>query len=147
MYEMSNYLARMMSPQQQQQPNAFASPTGQMAERYGALPNYQRFMSNMSPEDEQALFREMRAYQTRRSDPGGPLSFIYGSVPKGPGYATGDRGRDPMPYNYDLSNHELRGMDASTLTPPGDGMLGPVGRMARYKAFFTPRPTFNPNNR
>jgi hypothetical protein len=104
--------------------------------------NYQRFASNMSPEDELALFREMRAYQAS------PLKFIYGRVPRGPGYAA-DRGRDPMPMNYDLFSQALprRGAPMSTPTsaptsaPLEDGMLGGVGRLARYEAFLNPRPT------
>lgn len=148
MYEMPNYLARMMSPQQYQsyapttQSNAFASQTGPMA---GA--NYQRFSSNMSPEDEQALFQEMRAYQMRRNNPGSPTQFIYGNVPHGPGYAT-DRGHDPMPMNYDLFSQALPGRDntpaATAMTAPtGDGMLGGVGRLTRYQAFLNPRPSMS----
>jgi len=146
MYEMPNYLARMMTPQQYQsyapttQSNAFASQTGPMA---GA--NYQRFSSNMSPDDEEALFRELRAYQMRRNNPGSPMQFIYGNVPRGPGYAA-DRGRDPMPMNFDLFSQALpgRGATSPTMTAPaGDGMLGGVGRLARYQAFLNPRPTMN----
>ena len=159
MYEMPNYLARLMSPQQYQsylpttQSNALVSQTGPMAARYGALPSYQRFASNMSPEDEEALFQEMRAYQTRRNNPGSPTSFIYGSVPRGAGYAA-DRGRDPTPYNYDLFSQALpgRAFAPTTATPTTaatatDGMLGGVGRLARYQAFLNPRPNANPNNR
>ena len=156
MYEMPNYLARMMTPQQYQayapttQSNAFASQTGPMA---GA--NYQRFSSNMSPDDEEALFRELRAYQMRRNNPGSPMQFIYGSVPRGPGYSTGDRGRDPMPMNYDLFSQALprsgpgRGIMTAPTTatamtaPTGDGMLGGVGRLARYQAFLNPRPSMS----
>jgi len=137
MYEMPNYLARRMTPQQYQayapttQSNAFT-----VAPMAGA--NYQRFASNMSPEDELALFREMRAYQAS------PLKFIYGRVPRGPGYAA-DRGRDPLPLNYDLFSQALprRGAPMSTPTsaPLEDGMLGGVGRLARYEAFLNPRPT------
>jgi len=144
MYEMPNYLARMMSPQQYQsyapttQSNAFASQ-GPMA---GA--NYQRFSSNMSPEDEEALFRELRAYQMRRNNPGSPTQFIYGNVPRGPGYAAG-RGRDPMPMNFDLFSQALPGRDntPTTAAPTGDGMLGGVGRLARYQAFLNPRPSMS----
>jgi hypothetical protein len=104
----------------------------------------------MSPEDEMALFQEMRAYQTRRNNPGSLTSFIYGSVPRGPGYAA-DRGRDPTPYNYDLFSQALPRRDATmsttSSTPPGDGMLGGVGRLARYQAFLNPRSNANPNNR
>ena len=152
MYEMPNYLAHLMSPQQYQtyvpttQSNAFAS-----ADRYSSLPSYQRFASNMTPEDEEALFREMRAYQTRRNNPGSPTSFIYGSVPRGPGYAAG-RGREPMPMNFDLFSQALPGRTFATATPTTaatatDGMLGGVGRLARYQAFLNPRPNANPNNR
>lgn len=89
----------------------------------------------MSPEDELALFREMRAYQAS------PLKFIYGRVPRGPGYAA-DRGRDPMPLNYDLFSQALpRPMSTPTSAPLEDGMLGGVGRLARYEAFLNPRPT------
>jgi hypothetical protein len=146
MYEMPNYLARLMSPQQYQsyapttQSNAFASQ-GPMAGRA----NYQRFSSNMSPEDEEALFQEMRAYQMRRNNPGSPTQFIYGNVPRGPGYAT-DRGRDPTPYNYDLFSQALPGRDntpTSMTAPAGDGMLGGVGRLARYQAFLNPRPSMS----
>jgi len=105
----------------------------------------------MSPEDEEALFRELRAYQMRRNNPGGPMQFIYGNVPRGPGYSTGDRGRDPMPMNYDLFNQALPGRAPTTpptmTAPAGDGMLGGVGRLARYQAFLNPRPNANPNNR
>ena len=144
MYEMPNYLARMMTPQQYQsyapttQSNAFASQ-GPMAGRA----NYQRFSSNMSPEDEEALFQEMRAYQMRRNNPGSPTQFIYGNVPRGPGYAAG-RGRDPMPMNFDLFSQALPGRDTTPTTmtaPTGDGMLGGVGRLARYEAFLNPRPS------
>ena len=144
MYDMPNYLARMMTPQQYQsyapttQSNAFAA-----APMAGA--NYQRFASNMSPEDEEALFREMRAYQMRRNNPGSPTGFIYGNVPRGPGYAAG-RGRDPMPMNFDLFSQALPGR-ATMTAPAGDGMLGGVGRLARYQAFLNPRPNANPNNR
>ena len=144
MYEMPNYLARMMTPQQYQsyapttQSNAFAA-----APMAGA--NYQRFASNMSPEDEMALFQEMRAYQTRRN-PVDPLKFIYGNVRRN---STG-RGRDPMPLNFDLFSQALPrrgavGPDAAA--PAGDGMLGGVGRLARYEAFKNPRPNFNPTGR
>ena len=92
----------------------------------------------MSPEDEEALFQEMRAYQMRRNNPGSPTSFIYGNVPRGPGYAAG-RGRDPTPLNFDLFNQAPMLTTSSTL--PGDGMLGGVGRLARYEAFLNPRPT------
>ena len=116
-----------------------------MAARYGARPSYQRFASNMSPEDEMALFQEMRAYQTRRN-PVDPLKFIYGNVRRN---STG-RGRDPMPLNYDLFSQALprRGApvpDADAAA--GDGMLGGVGRLARYEAFRNPRPNFNPTGR
>ena len=146
MYEMPNYLARMMSPQQYQsyapttQSNAFASQDP-MAGRA----NYQRFSSNMSPEDEEALFRELRAYQMRRNNPGSPTQFIYGNVPRGPGYAAG-RGRDPMPMNFDLFSQALPGRDTTPTTmtaPTGDGMLGGVGRLARYQAFLNPRPSMS----
>jgi len=98
----------------------------------------------MSPEDEEALFREMRAYQMRRNNPRSPTQFIYGNVPRGPGYAAG-RGRDPMPMNFDLFNQALPGRDNTpTMTAPtGDGMLGGVGRLARYEAFLNPRPTMS----
>lgn len=139
MYEMPNYLARRMSPQQYQtyvpttQSNAFAAE---------GPANYLRFASSMSPEDEIALFQEMRAYQTRRN-PVDPLNFIYGRVRRS---ATG-RGRDPMPMNYDLFNQALprRGATMSTPTsaPLEDGMLGGVGRLARYEAFLRPRPFTN----
>ena len=146
MYEMPNYLARMMSPQQYQayapttQSNAFASQ-GPMAGRA----NYQRFSSNMSPEDEEALFQEMRAYQMRRNNPVSPTSFIYGNVPRGPGYAAG-RGREPTPMNFDLFSQALPSRAPTTApttmtAPAGDGMLGGVGRLARYEAFLNPRPT------
>ena len=106
--------------------------------------NYQRFASNMSPEDEMALFKEMRAYQTRRN-PVDPLNFIYGRVQRS---ATG-RGRDPAPLNYDLFSQALprRGAPAPDAAPAGDGMLGGVGRLARYEAFLNPRPNFNPTGR
>lgn len=153
MYEMPNYLARLMTPQQYQsylpttQSNALVSQTGPMAERYGARPSYQRFASNMSPEDEMALFQEMRAYQTRRN-PVGPLNFIYGNVRRN---STG-RGRDPMPLNYDLFSQALPRRGApipEATTPATDGMLGGVGRLARYEAFLNPRPrpNFNPTGR
>ena len=138
MYEMPNYLARRMSPQQYQtyvpttQSNAFAAE---------GPANYQRFASSMSPEDEEALFREMRAYQMRRNNPGSPTSFIYGNVPRGPGFAAG-RGRDPMPMNFDLFNQALPRRTTAP-APAGDGMLGGVGRLARYEAFLRPRPTMN----
>jgi hypothetical protein len=101
----------------------------------------------MSPEDEEALFREMRAYQMRRNNPGSPTSFIYGNVPRGPGFAAG-RGRDPMPMNFDLFSQALpsRGALMSTTSSAplaGDGMLGGVGRLARYEAFLNPRPTMS----
>jgi len=139
MYEMPNYLARRMSPQQYQtyvpttQSNAFAAE---------GPANYQRFASSMSPEDEEALFRELRAYQMRRNNPGSPTQFIYGNVPRGPGYAA-DRGRDPMPLNYDLFSQALPGRMSTPTSAPlaGDGMLGGVGRLARYEAFLNPRPT------
>ena len=142
MYEMPNYLARRMTPQQYQayapttQSNAFTA-----APMAGA--NYQRFASNMSPEDEEALFREMRAYQTRRN-PVDPLKFIYGNVPRGPGFAAG-RGRNPMPMNFDLFSQALpsRGAPTTATAPAGDGMLGGVGRLAGYEAFLRPRPTMN----
>jgi hypothetical protein len=143
---MPNDLARMMSPQQYQsyapttQSNAFASQDP-MAGRA----NYQRFSSNMSPEDEEALFRELRAYQMRRNNPGSPTQFIYGNVPRGPGYAAG-RGRDPMPMNFDLFSQALPGRDTTPTTmtaPTGDGMLGGVGRLARYQAFLNPRPSMS----
>ena len=94
----------------------------------------------MSPEDEMALFQEMRAYQTRRN-PVDPLKFIYGNVRRN---STG-RGRDPMPLNFDLFNQAPMSTTSSTL--PGDGMLGGVGRLARYEAFKNPRPNFNPTGR
>lgn len=104
--------------------------------------NYQRFASNMSPEDELALFREMRAYHTRRN-PVDPLNFIYGRVRR----SAAGRGRDPMPMNYDLFSQALprRGATMSTPTsaPLEDGMLGGVGRLARYEAFLRPRPFTN----
>ncbi len=144
MYEMPNYLARRMSPQQYQ---TYAPTTQSNAFAAEGPANYLRFASNMSPEDEVALFREMRAYQAS------PLKFIYGRVPRGPGYAA-DRGRDPMPLNYDLFSQALprRGAPMSTpmstptstptsAPPTGDGMLGGVGRLARYEAFLNPRPT------
>lgn len=99
----------------------------------------------MSPEDEMALFKEMRAYQTRRN-PVDPLNFIYGNVRRN---STG-RGRDPTPLNFDLFNQALpsRGATPTTMTAPaGDGMLGGVGRLARYEAFRNPRPNFNPTGR
>ena len=147
MYEMPNYLARLMTPQQYQsylpttQSNAFVS---QNSPTRGA---YQRFASNMSPEDEEALFQEMRAYQTRRNQVD-PLKFIYGHVPRGPGYAA-DRGRDPTPYNYDLFSQALpgRAFAPTTAATATDGMLGGVGRLARYQAFLNPRPNFNPTGR
>lgn len=95
-----------------------------------------------------ALFQEMRAYQTRRN-PVDPLKFIYGRVPRGPGYAA-DRGRDPMPLNFDLFNQALPSRGApvpDAAAPAGDGMLGGVGRLARYEAFKNPRPNFNPTGR
>lgn len=95
----------------------------------------------MSPEDEEALFRELRAYQMRRNNPGSPTSFIYGNVPRGPGFAAG-RGRDPMPMNFDLFNQALPRRTTAP-APAGDGMLGGVGRLARYEAFLRPRPTMN----
>ena len=140
MYEMPNYLARLMTPQQYQsylpttQSNAFADGPIRGA--------YQRFASNMSPEDEMALFQEMRAYQTRRN-PVDPLKFIYGNVRRN---STG-RGRDPMPLNLDLFNQALPSRGAAMSAPPGDGMLGGVGRLARYEAFKNPRPNFNPTGR
>ena len=145
MYEMPNYLARLMTPQQYQsylpttRSNAFVSQNSPIREAY------QRFASNMSPEDEMALFQEMRAYQTRRN-PVDPLKFIYGNVRRN---STG-RGRDPMPLNFDLFNQALpgRGATPTTMTAPaGDGMLGGVGRLARYEAFRNPRPNFNPTGR
>ena len=141
MYEMPNYLARRMSPQQYQ---AYAPTTQSNAFAAEGPANYQRFASSMSPEDEEALFREMRAYQTRRN-PVDPLKFIYGNVPRGPGFAAG-RGRDPMPMNYDLFSQALPSRGASMVPPAdtaGDGMLGGVGRLARYEAFLRPRPTMN----
>lgn len=132
MYEMPNYLARRMSPQQYQ---TYAPTTQSNAFAAEGPANYLRFASNMSPEDELALFREMRAYQAS------PLKFIYGRVPRGPGYAA-DRGRDPMPLNYDLFSQALpRPMSTPTSAPLEDGMLGGVGRLARYEAFLNPRPT------
>ena len=99
----------------------------------------------MSPEDEEALFQEMRAYQMRRNNPGSPTSFIYGNVPRGPGYAAG-RGREPTPMNFDLFSQALPSRAPTTApttmtAPAGDGMLGGVGRLARYEAFLNPRPT------
>lgn len=154
MYEMPNYMARLMTPQQYQtylpttQSNAFAAQDNP----YTARPNYQRFTSNLTPEEEMALFQEMRAYQTRRNNPIKPLRFIYGAVPRGPGYAA-DRGRDPTPYNYDLFSQPLPRMGApipaattaTTTTAPTDteGLLGGVGRLARYEAFLNPRPRMN----
>jgi hypothetical protein len=100
----------------------------------------------MSPDDEEALFRELRAYQMRRNNPGSPMQFIYGSVPRGPGYAA-DRGRDPVPMNYDLFSQALPrsgpGRDNTMTAPTGDGMLGGVGRLARYQAFLNPRPSMS----
>lgn len=156
MYEMPNYMARLMTPQQYQsylpttQSNALVSQTDPMAARYAARPNYQRFTSNLTPEEEMALFQEMRAYQTRRNNPIKPLRFIYGAVPRGPGYAA-DRGRDPTPYNYDLFSQPLPRMgvsppaDTATTTTPTntEGLLGGVGRLARYEAFLNPRPRMN----
>ena len=142
MYEMPNYLARRMTPQQYQ---TYAPTTQSNAFAAEGPANYLRFASNMSPEDEMALFHEMRAYQTRRN-PVDPLKFIYGNVPRGPGFAAG-RGRDPMPMNYDLFSQALprRGATMSTPTsaPLEDGMLGGVGRLARYEAFLRPRPFTN----
>jgi hypothetical protein len=105
----------------------------------------------MSPDDEEALFRELHAYQTRRNNPGSPMQFIYGAVPRGPGYAA-DRGSDPMPMNYDLFSQALPSQGAnmvpsSATAPASDGMLGGVGRLARYQAFLNPRPNANPNTR
>jgi hypothetical protein len=99
----------------------------------------------MSPEDEMALFQEMRAYQTRRN-PVDPLNFIYGNVRRN---STG-RGRDPTPLNFDLFSQALPGRNNTPTTmtaPTGDGMLGGVGRLARYEAFRNPRPNFNPTGR
>ncbi len=97
----------------------------------------------MSPEDEMALFQEMRAYQTRRN-PVDPLNFIYGNVRRN---STG-RGRDPTPMNYDLFSQALprRGAPVPDAAA-SDGMLGGVGRLARYQAFVNPRPNFNPTGR
>jgi hypothetical protein len=95
----------------------------------------------MSPEDEMALFQEMRAYQTRRN-PVDPLNFIYGNVRRN---STG-RGRDPVPLNFDLFSQALPSRGAPVPdadAAAGDGMLGGVGRLARYEAFLNPRPRMN----
>jgi hypothetical protein len=43
--------------------------------------------------------------------------------------------------NFDLFSQALPGRDNTMTAPTGDGMLGGVGRLARYQAFLNPRPS------
>jgi hypothetical protein len=119
----------------------------------------------MTPEEEQALFMEMRRYMAGRNTSNTPMSFIYGTPIRTPGAST-ERGRgvpypslalfnQALPHPGALMASPAAPVSAEPMAPgsaasqPSSGLLGGVGRLSRFNLFNNPgyNANNNPNNR